>query len=69
MAIRKSECHDCEIVFPKKGNPICPECGSSNVSPYSSSGADYEAETEYAYATSVDDLELRDFYARAKDNK
>lgn len=68
MAARKNECHDCEIVFLKKGNAACPECGSDNFSPYAPLGREFENESGYDISDDLDEFELRDFYSRAKNN-
>lgn len=68
MAIRKSECHDCEFVFLKKGNKSCPECGSTNVGPYSRS-VEFESELDENYHDQLDEFELKDFHSRARNSR
>lgn len=65
MAIRKSECLDCGHVYPKKGNSVCTECESDNVTAYSPNYEDHEAES---IQDALDQFELRDFYDRRKGN-
>lgn len=65
MAIRKSECLDCEIVFVKKGNRICPDCGSSNITAFV---PEYDEITEQNIGEQWDEAELRGFHKRARES-
>jgi reverse gyrase len=62
---RKKECLDCEHVFLSKGNPVCPECQSSNIAGYA---PNYEDPSVEEIDEALDRFELKDFYDRRRNS-